>query len=182
MELRLEVPETELYLTAENRFITVRAQTVVFKHSLVSISKWESKWHIPWFTENTKTDEQIMDYIKTMTISQHVKPEVYLAIQSNSSLVQKILEYMKDPMTATTINDSGGQKSRRIVTAELIYCWMFQLGIPVEFQKWHINRLITLIRVCGVENAPPKKMSKSATMNQNRSLNAMRRAALHSKG
>lgn len=154
--------------------------TLRLEHSLISISKWEAKWQIP-FISSDKNEEQIMDYIKCMTLNPPADPEVYNRLTLEN--VRKINEYIESPMTATTIHErQGGRKNNEIVTSELIYYWMITFGIPVEFEKWHINRLIMLIRVCAAKNEPSKKMSRSEIMAQNRALNAARRARLHSKG
>lgn len=157
-----------------------KAVTLRLEHSLISISKWEAKWQIP-FIESDKTDEQILDYIKCMTLNPPADPEVYNRLTLDN--VKKINEYIAAPMTATTVKDpKGARRSGEKVTSEVIYYWMITFGIPVEFEKWHINRLIMLIRVCSAKNEPAKKMSKSEIMAQNRALNAARRAKYHTKG
>lgn len=157
-----------------------KEQILQLEHSLISLSKWESKWHKPFFS-SSKTDEELLDYIKCMTLTSNVKPDVYDHLSPDN--IRAINEYIKDPMTATTFSKSNSRgTSREIITSELIYCWMIQLGIPFECQKWHIERLITLIRVCEIKNAPPKKHSVNEIRSRNAALNAMRRKALNSKG
>jgi hypothetical protein len=127
------------------------------------------------------TDEEAIDYIRCMTITQNVPPEVYHNIPQD--IIQQISEYINAPMTATTFSDDKtAKRNREIITSELIYYWMVALQIPPEYQKWHLNRLLTLIRVCNVKNAPPKKMSRSATANSYAALNAARRKQLNTKG
>ena len=115
-----------------------------------------------------------------MTITQNVDPKVYNSLTSKN--IQQINEYIDEPMTATTFNETNNTSNREIVTSELIYYWMFSLNIPMECQKWHLNRLLTLIRVCNIKNQPPKKMSRRDIINRNAALNAARRSKLNSKG
>ena len=154
--------------------------TLCPEHSLISISKWEAKWQIP-FIDSEKTDEQILDYIRCMTLNKSVDPTVYDRLTLDN--IRTINRYISSPMTATTVKDpKGSRKTAEKVTSELIYYWMITFNIPVEFEKWHINRLIMLIRVCSAKAEPAKKMSRSEIMAQNRALNAARRAKHHTKG
>lgn len=180
--LRLEVPIKPEEWDEENQcFIEPVFQVLTMEHSLISISKWESKWHKPFLFTKDKTDEEVMDYIHDMTITQNVDPDVYNRLTSNN--IQQINAYIENPMTATTFSkEQSSRGNNEIITAELIYYWMIALNIPFECQKWHLNRLLTLIRVCNVKNQPPKKMGKSELMRRNSRLNAERKARLNSKG
>ena len=180
--LQLTVPATERWDEQRQEFSQTREQTLQLEHSLVSLSKWESKWNKPFLTKNAKTYEETLDYIKCMTITRNVDPNVYTCLTNRH--IEAVNEYIQAPMTATTFTESQNKKySREIVTSELIYYWMIALNIPVEeCQKWHLNRLLTLIKVCDIKNQPPKKMSKSAIMNRNAALNAARRKRLGSNG
>ena len=185
MPLRITIPGGEDYDPVQNLFYTTKETTIVLEHSLVSISKWEQKWKVPFLNNKQMTREQLEDYIKCMTITQNVDPLVYLALTQDN--YKAILKYMEDPMTATIINDKNLPKGApgrggRTITNELIYYWMSALQIPFTCEKWHINRLMTLIRVASIEQQPPKQMSKRDVMAQNKSLNAARRAKLHSRG
>ena len=165
----------------KQEFVYPETKTIHLEHSLVSLSKWESKWCKPFFSKQEKTVEETIDYIKIMTLTQHVDPEVYNYLTPEN--VKQINDYIEAPMTATTFSkDEKGKSSREIITSELIYYWMITLGIPFECQKWHINRLLTLIRVCNVKNQPPKKMSKRDIMSRNAALNAANRKRFNSKG
>lgn len=178
--LQVVIPSVELFDDRRNEFVSRKEQVLLLEHSLVSVSKWESKWNKPFLDKKEKTQEEIIDYIKCMTVTQNVEPEVYERIPMN---VQKeISDYISAPMTATTIKEDKKGSAREIVTSELIYYWMISLQIPFECQKWHLNRLLTLIQVCNRKNTPPKKMGKNELMRRNSELNAQRRAALHSKG
>ena len=156
--LKISVPAVELYDDIRNEFIDVKGQTLTLEHSLVSISKWESKWKRPFFKDPPKTAEELQDYVRCMTLTQNVDPNVYRAIPGD--VYTQITDYMNDSMTATWFSERNQRRNTRIITSELIYCWMFQLGIPMECQKWHINRLMTLIRVCSEETREPQKMSR----------------------
>jgi hypothetical protein len=116
-----------------------------------------------------------------MTLTQNVDPNVYYRLTDEN--VQEIKAYIDDPMTATTFSDDGNQrKSREVITAELIYYWMIVNQIPFECRKWHLNQLLTLIQVCSVKNAPPKKRSKKDIMSQQAKLNAARKKQLGTRG
>lgn len=162
-----------------NEFTYVKPQILKLEHSLVSISKWESKWHKSFLSNGDKTSEEIVDYIRCMTINQ-VDPSVYdFLTQENIDDIQK---YIENPMTATTIKEVQGKRSNEMVTSELIYYWMVALEIPFECEKWHLNRLLTLIKVCNIKNQPAKNMSKREILNQNREINQARRKRFHTKG
>ena len=180
--LQITIPETELFDEARQEFIYVnKPVTLSLEHSLVSISKWESKWKKPYITEEEKTTEEVIDYIRCMTITQNVSPEVYYALTEEN--FKEIEEYIKDTHTATTFVDRDeAKKNGEGVTSELVYYWMCAYQIPFEAQKWHFNRLMTLIRIAAVKNSPAKKMSSKDAYNQQRELNALRRAKLKTKG
>lgn len=177
--LEIKVKETEQFDEEKNEFFKTKSQTLKLEHSLVSVSKWESKWHKPFLSSTEKSNEEIFDYIRCMTINQ-VDPLVYFALsQENIDAIQR---YIDDPMTATTIKEMPGKRNNEIVTSELIYYWMVALEIPFECEKWHLNRLLMLIKVCNIKNQPAKNMSKREIYNQNRMLNAARKKKFHTKG
>ena len=179
--LRITIPAVEQWDEAKQEFIYTKEQTLSLEHSLVSLSKWESKWCKPFLTKQEKTFEETLDYIKCMTLTQNVDPEVYNYLTNGN--IKEINEYIEAPMTATYFSDEKTSKiSREQVTAELIYYWMIALNIPFECQKWHLNRLLTLIKVCNIKNQPPKKRSKKDIMSRNAALNAARRKRLNTKG
>ena len=157
--------------------ITVKGRIIALEHSLVSISKWEAKWHIPFLSSEEKTNEMIIDYIKFMTISQNVDPNLYLCL--NNEHFKQINDYIENPMTATWFNEADSKKNRDVITSEIIYYWMISFNIPVEFQKWHLKRLLTLIRVCSIKSQPPKKMNKAEWARKQKSLNAARKHRKH---
>ncbi len=179
--LKITVPGLELYDETKNEFINYKDQILQLEHSLVSISKWEAKWHKPFLSDEDKTLEEIIDYIKCMTITQNVKSDVYDRLTSDN--IQTINDYIQDSMTATTFSDDKKKTGKKeIVTSEVIYYWMVTYNIPMECQKWHLNRLLTLVKVCTIKNSPPKKMSNSEIISRNKALNAARRKKLNTKG
>lgn len=179
--LQVTIPATELWDENKEEFINTKEQTLQLEHSLISLSKWESKWHKPFLSKDTKTEEENIDYIKCMTITQNVDPNVYIVIPND--IREKIKEYIDDKMTATRFsNDKNGKGSSEQVTSEIIYYWMITQNIPFECEKWHLNRLLTLIKVCDIKNKPPKKMGNKEIMRCNSSLNNARRKQLNTKG
>ena len=179
--LKITIPAMELWDESKEEFITIREQTLSLEHSLVSLSKWESKWCKPFVSKQEKTYEETIDYIKCMTLTQNVDDKVYSYLTKGN--INKINEYIDAPMTATWFSDDKNKNSdRRPITSERIYYWMIALNIPFECQKWHLNRLLTLIRVCNEENKPAKKMSTRDVMSRNAALNAARRKQLNTKG
>ena len=165
----------------KQEFISMKEQKLQLEHSLVSLSKWESKWHKAFLTKQDKTYAETLDYIRCMTITPNVDPQVYNFLTVDN--INQINDYIAAPMTATVFSeDNSGRNNREVVTSELIYYWMIALNIPFECQKWHLNRLLTLIRVCNIKNTPPKKRSKNEIMSRNAALNAARRKQLGTKG
>lgn len=179
--LTIIVPGLEYWDEKNEKIIRTNDQELQLEHSLISVSKWESKWCVPFLAKEAKTAEQTIDYVKCMTLTQKVDPEVYMRLSEQN--MRDIQEYIEAPMTATWFSDEKpGKKNSEQVTAELIYYWMIALQIPVEFQKWHLNKLMTLIRVCNVKNQPGKKLSKREILSRNAAINAARRQQLNTKG
>ena len=179
--LQITIPATEQWDEAKEEYVYTKERTLQLEHSLVSLSKWESKWCKSFLSNKNITEEETMDYIRCMTLTQNVPKEVYDYIPD--SIVEQITAYINAPMTATYFSGNENKRlNREIVTSELIYYWMIALNIPFECQKWHLNRLLTLIRVCNIKNTPPKKRSKRSIMSRNAALNAARRQQLGSSG
>lgn len=178
--LEIMVPGRELFDESRMEFIQTKPTKLQLEHSLVSISKWESKWHKPFLGREGKTKLETLDYIRCMTINRDIDPTVYQSIPDYQ--IRLINAYIDDSMTATTFSNNDEKPSRQIITSELIYYYMTALNIPFECQKWHLNRLLTLIRICSIKSQPGKKMSKNAIRKRNAELNAMRRAKTGSKG
>ena len=161
-------------------FIHTKAVTLKLEHSLISISKWESKWCVPFF-ETEKTSEQVLDYIKCMTLNTDVDPLVYNNLTRRD--IDTINNYIAAPMTASKVTPDkrSHKQSNEYVTSELIYYWMIAYNIPVAFEKWHLNRLIMLIQICSEKNKPAEKMSRNEIVRQHRAVNQARRAKAKSK-
>ena len=184
--LKIEVRGEERWDEDKEIFVPPLAPvTLVLEHSLISLSKWESKWHKPYLSSELNTEEAL-DYIRCMTINS-VDDKVSSYITGNQ--LNEVADYIRNPMTATWFTDEkmgaphkSGRMRGEIITAEVIYYWMISGNIPVEFEKWHLNRLLTLIRVIGEKNKPPKKMSMAEITKRNAALNAARRAKSGSKG
>ncbi len=178
--LKIRIPKIEFYDEKTELFFDVKEQDLILEHSLVSIAKWESKWKKPFLTKTEKTDIETMDYIKCMTINNDVNQNIYKVIPGES--MRLINSYIQDSMTATTFYKENKKPNRETITSELIYFWMINYNIPPEYQKWHLNRLLTLIELCSIKNQPPKKLSNQELIERNRTLNAERLKALNTTG
>lgn len=175
--LTLYIEESEVYIESTSEFVTIKPSKLILEHSLLSISKWEAKWKKSYLHEVKKTKEEFIDYIKCMTIG-NVDDAVYAGLSDDN--INTVMNYINDPMTATTFADKG-KKSREIITSEIIYYWMIEFGIPFECEKWHINRLLTLITVCSIKSSDPKKMPMKDAMKQQRMLNSQRQKRFNPK-
>lgn len=178
MPLELTVAPIELWNEKTEELTWLPSITLVLEHSLLSISKWEQKWKIPYFSKEDKTNEQILDYIRMMNISNKKISDLYF---NNLSIkdIKKVYEYINDSATATWFNENNLPRVRgtgEVVTSELIYYWLTCFQIPFEVEKWHLNRLLTLVQICNIKQQKPKKMSKSDIAKQNHALHKARKA------
>lgn len=187
--LEITIPEQhyEFYDEIKEEFvppIDIKETKIQIEHSLISLKKWEQKWHKPFLTDEDKTYEELTDYIRCMTINHGVDPNVYKWIPEK--VINEVIDYINDPMTATWFSNNhlkGAQKnSREAITAEIIYYWMIALSIPVEFQKWHLNQLLTMIKVVNIKNSKPDKKDKRTAAQERAALNRKRREMHNSKG
>ena len=179
--LTIKIPDTEYYNEEISQFVSVKERTIDLEHSLVSLSKWEAKWCKPFLSKDQKTNEEVRDYIRCMIIDRNVPDNILYALSKQQE--KQIVDYIDEKMTATTFSDiSSASKSREVITSEIIYYWMISLNIPFECQKWHLNRLLTLIRVCSIKNAPPKKMGRNSILSRNAQINAARKKQLNTRG
>lgn len=172
--LRIYVPKCELWDEVHEEFIRTKAYTLRLEHSLVSISKWEAKHHISFFVTKL-SGELLLSYIKCMTLNPDAPDNVYMAL-TNANL-KAILDYINDPMTASKVSADVTRVGRDdYVTSELVYYWMTKYNIPAEYEKWHINRLIMLIRICIEKEKPPKKMTQAELYARHAAINARNKA------
>lgn len=180
--LEITTMEDEFFDQQTNKFIPIPSCTLILEHSLISLAKWESKWHIPYLGDNPKTENQELDYIRCMAIGNIPNMVVFNSLSEANIL--KIRDYINNPMTATTFQKKKNDRPRKneVITAEVLYSRMFAHGISMECQKWHLNRLLTLIRVCDLQNAPKDKMTKKQTAQWNAEQNAARRAKYNTRG
>lgn len=179
--LKVTIPARELF-DGKDRFIYIKEQTLQLEHSLVSLSKWESKWHKPFLSPKPKTLEEYVDYVRCMTLTQNVDPNAYRAL--TPAVLKDVSDYINATMTATTISKDGMRRGpNEVVTAEIIYYWMICYNIPFDpCQKWHLDRLLTLINVCGAKSQKPKKIPKAEQFARNRALNAARKQKWNTRG
>jgi hypothetical protein len=179
--LTIVVPGVEMFDEESQQFVTKGDVTLKLEHSLFSLSKWESMYEKPFLHKDEKTTEEVLDYIKFMTLTPNVPEDVYVKLSEKN--ITAINEYLDAKMTATWFSEPpGAPQSRDVITSELIYYWMITFAIPFECEHWHLNRLFTLIRVCNIKQAKPKKMSRAEIAARNRELNAQRRKQLGTKG
>jgi len=178
--LTIFVSEKELFDERKNEFIKVPNTELKLEHSLISLSRWESKWKKPFLHLESPTQEEMVDYVCCMSVDKPIDKNVVLSLPAEDFI--KIREYIADPHTATTITDRRPQKRKarqEIITSELLYYYMIYYGIPCTFEKWHLNRLLTLIRVCSVKGGTTnQEMSMNEIFAQNNKLNSARRAAM----
>lgn len=178
--LTLVVAAREFYDEVKGEFINIPEQTLYLEHSLISLSRWESIWKKPYLSKTPKTKIEILDYIRCMSVNKSISSEVVMSLSDDQ--FRQINNYIEAPMTATTFQKDNTPPNRQIMTAEMIYWEMISNQIPFDCEKWHLNRLFTLIRVCGIKSQKPKKMGRQETINRNRQINQARRAQLNSKG
>lgn len=178
--LTIRVPLTEAFDQEKNEFITTSSAKLDLEHSLVSLSKWESHWEKPFLSKEKMSSEETLWYIKAMTLTPEVSPEVYDKLSKEN--IDAINDYIVAKMTATWFSDDKPSTQRETITAEVIYYLMIAQGIPFECQDWHLNRLLTLIEVCVRKNAPKKKMSRRDVGAMQRAINEKRKAELKTSG
>lgn len=180
--ITINIPKSSWYDERTSEFIKVKAMTLNLEYSLISISEWEAKTHKPFLTTDAKTIDEWLYLFYCMTINKNgLDYRTFYAIPPKE--YERLMEYIKDPMTATTVYNTGTKnKPAKKMTSEELYAAMSILNIPYECKKWHLNRLIMLIDVCAIKNSPPEKMSKAETAKSWREINAKNKAKFHSKG
>lgn len=183
--LNITVPARKLWDEKNEQFLYVKETVLMLEHSLISLSKWEETWHIPFLGKEKHTAEQMIDYIRCMTLNKTVDPNVYLCLTAKN--YQAITEYINAQRTASHVEHRNPKRktSGEQVTSELIYYWMSSLQIPYDpCQKWHLSRLLALIDIADAKNNPDnkKKMPMKDVMSRNKALNEARLAKHHTKG
>lgn len=178
--LTLKIESGEFFDEEREVFVAPVQGTLRLEHSLLSLSKWESKWEKPFLTKDQKSEEETLDYIRCMTVG---RADERLYEYLGADAVTAVQLYINKPMTATTFQgDRRDGSSNEIVTSELIYYWMVAAGIPFECERWHLNRLFTLIRIAGIKANPDNKRSAADVANEYRRINEARRKAMNTRG
>ena len=179
--LPLEIAGAEYWDEAKEEFISSPGTTLRLEHSLRSLKKWESKWKKPYLSQKDMTMEELIDYIRCMTLGPEKDPLVYQSLTFDQ-LVQ-IKDYINDPMTATTFREEeNAPKNRSVTTAEILYYEMSELNIPYSCDTWHLNQLMTLIRVCAIKRAPKKKGRNKNAAQSRKNLNKQRQKKYGTSG
>ena len=179
--LKIYIPPSEWFNQQTSEFVTIKGGLLKLEHSLLSISEWESKWKKPFLTEDKKTNEEMYDYVRCMTLNKDIDESIYQCL--SQSVVNQIEAYINDSHTATTFSKKNTpDNNTEFITSELIYYWMVEMGIPFECQKWHLNRLLTLIKIVSIKrDSKNNKMSQADILRKNAATNARRRAAAKAK-
>lgn len=182
--LEVTIPEQHYEFLNENTnefiYIDVKETTLSLEHSLISIRKWEEKWKKAFLEQEELSVEESRDYVRCMTLNSKVDNKIYNYIPD--TVMVKIVEYMRDPMSATVISVVKPETKKEVVTAEVVYAWLVNLGIPFEVEKWHINKLLKLIQVLNIKNGTNKPLDAKTAAAQRRAINKVNRAKYHSKG
>lgn len=179
--LKLIVSGTEYFNEETEEFESVGDFELELEHSLISLSKWESKYQKPFLSNLEKSPEEILYYIKAMILTP-IYPNDLFEKFSTENFAQ-INNYIESRESATTFGDMPDRRIRgEVITSELIYYWMVAFNIPFECERWHLNRLFSLIRICNLKNSKQKKMSRSEMAARNRELNAKRREQYGTRG
>lgn len=190
-----DIPQQELFDNRSQTFITIPEQHIPafhlqLRHSLMSIAKWESRWHDSFLAKETMDADELIDYVRCMTINTQKNQDVYKYLGKDD--YDQILEYMQDPMSAIDLNakrnkeTKKGRKKRE--TAESVYYAMFNLGIPIECEKWHFNRLSALLDYCadngtgGKAGTAGRPKTQREMMELYHALNQKNRKKYNSKG
>lgn len=188
--LEIHIPKTQIIDDETGKvYRSEKDWKLTLEHSLVSVQKWEARWHVAFLNRGARTFEETIDYLRCMTLTPNVPDEVYYCIPQSE--LKKVLEYVDNPMTATYVNDDdpgttsyGRRVGKDVITAEVIYYWMISLNIPTEYRKWHLNQLLTLIRVINAKNSPKKKKRRSMrdTLEEYRAINEANKKKFQTKG
>lgn len=179
----------ELFDEETNTFLHPVGKKLHLEHSLLSISKWEAEWEIP-FLNTDKTSEQSLSYIKCCVLDDDFD-ELLLNTLSDKNILD-FNAYLSKGMTAKKIIDlrsslSQKRKSRRpasqkALTSEDIYYSMIQFHVWKECEEWPLQRLLSLLQLCSLKSNSTGEMSKSDQAKFYREENARRKAKYHTNG
>lgn len=179
--LKIIVPGAEYFDQVTQTFDKVEDLELELEHSLISLSKWESKYQKPFLSSEEKSPEEILAYVEAMILTENYPDDVSSRFSQEN--IGQINDYIESKESATTFGLMPERKGRgEVITAELIYYWMVAFQIPFECECWHLNRLFALIRICNIKNSKPQKMSRNELAARNRELNAQRRAKYNTAG
>lgn len=173
MPIEINFPDGELFDSSEQRFIIVPGGVYSFEHSLISLTKFESKYRIPLLDSKEKEPNQLIDYISMMSLDPSFNPQL-LTPETTTAL----LEYISDNPTATKIDQRGSSRSSTYISSESIYASMAMAQVPFSAETWNLNRLMNVLAIIGERSDPKgqKKIPKSEVMSKYQSLNAQRKA------
>lgn len=178
--LKITVGDKEVYDESIQEFKAQGGVVLELEHSLVSLSKWESEFEKPFLTNDPKSGLEIIGYVRAMCLRPDIQETVFQKLSGEN--FQEINSYIDSKMSATWFNEKQSERSREVVTSELIYYWMTVYRIPFTCETWHLNRLFTLIRICNVKQDKPKPMTRAEQASEQRRINAERRARFNSTG
>lgn len=179
--LKIIVPSMDLFNEEDNTFTTVPETIIELEHSLLAMSKWESKFQVPFLGSSPKTNQEMLEYVRLMIVTPNYPENILSRLTSEN--YDSIKEYIESSQSATTFSNRSKAKGKpEIITSELIYYWMVAFTIPFECESWNLNRLFALIRICDIKNSKPKPMTQRELAERNRSINEQRKAKLGTRG
>ena len=188
------VPKREYFDNRTQEFITIGEQRIPpirlqLEHSLKSIARWEAKWHRSFIGRENLSGEELLDYVKCMTINRQEDPKIYDYLTQEDVL--RIIDYMQDQQSAWEISSKKKTKKGKkggTDTSESIYYAMIQFGVPMECENWHFNRLMALLDYCDCKGGSvsgaggPAKRSQKEIMEMYRAMNEKNRKKYNSRG
>lgn len=178
--LNIVIPaRRNLFNEETEEFISLPETRLKLEHSLISIHKWEQKWHKPFLDERyEKTSVELLDYIRCMSLNGD--PDLRVLGFMPQKTLKEIVDYINDPHTAATFSNrlKGAAKTKNeVITSETIYYWMIAHNIPHEYEKWHLEALLALIKFVSIRSGSENdKMSKTDTLKYIQQQNAINKA------
>jgi len=135
-----------------------REVVLQFEHSLLSLSKWESKHLKPFMSNAMKKPSEMIEYFEDMIVTPDVDRNLVYALDPEQ--LDALATYINASKTASSVpKDQKPQFSQETITSELIYYWMTAMKINWEAQTWHLSRLMILIEITNYKMQPEKKRS-----------------------